>query len=232
MNEATSVLDGPLQVARGRSDTYQFLALLLLTHPSERLVRSAGDLLAMIGGEVNLERHTISAIQQEYYDRFFVPHSGRYVPPFESAVRGRGETGGRIKYGALMGSPAHQVMAAYQATGFDPWALEIYEPLKGVRVPDQIGFELAFMAWLADQEVQVLTDADAAPEQAEGWRRFQLQFLELHLAQWAGDLARLAAQAGPGFYADVLGAVAHWVREDLRDLEAGSWLRGNCRECQ
>jgi len=201
MNSIASPNRADAGLARGRSNTYGFLAQCFLTEPQDSLVRTARQALCLLA---DMDEGSLSGamrhIRQEYYDRFFVPASGRYVPPFESAVAGRTVDQGKTTFGSLMGPESHEVAAAYDAVGFDPWELALYAPLRSIRLPDHVGFELAFMAYQ--------------------------QFLERHLSRWMSDYAALTAGCGSGFYAGVASAAAAWVQADLDQFESGSWGKG------
>ena len=82
---------------------------------------------------------------------FFVPTSGRYVPPYESAFLGydRAKPG---RFGKLNGAPAGHVRSCWERTGFDPGKLTIFEPLRASFLPDHVGLEMAFMAFLCRAE--------------------------------------------------------------------------------
>lgn len=221
--QATTTV-GHTSIARDRAMVYEVLASCFLQEPDAELLKLAGEVLGCLLNDMPLPSQGIEDLRQEYYDRFFVPMSGRYVPPYESAVRGRTDTGRRMRYGSLMGPNSHSVMAAYDAVRFDPWQLSMYEPLKGIRIPDHMGLELAFMALMAKSEARARAEeTPAEAERAERWLRLQRQFLEEHLNCWSGDFAALVAGAGPGFYPDVCRAVAAWVQADLSGIRSGDW---------
>src|SRR5690606_4284237 len=123
---------------------YELFAYAFSQEPSQELLallkeaRSSLESLARedmpVDGEENLK--------QEYYDRFFVPKSKLYVPPFEAVIR----TG-------LLDSPhTLHVKACYDMVEFNPHESNIYEALKYIIYPDHIAFELIFMTYLCRSE--------------------------------------------------------------------------------
>jgi putative dimethyl sulfoxide reductase chaperone len=208
-----------VDLTQTRLQVYELLASCVLSEPTGDSLAAAGTLFSHLLPALQLPVPDQAAVRQEYYDRLFVPMSRRYVPPFESAIRGRtARKGGRPGYGPLMGPAACEVGAAYAAVGFDPAVLTIYEPIRGLRMPDFLGFELAFMAFLVKE--QAAADASGATEQAQRWHSLQRQFLEEHLTGWTADLATLAGEAGPGFYAELYQAIHAWATSDLGEMIA------------
>ncbi|HYF79700.1 MAG TPA: molecular chaperone TorD family protein [Symbiobacteriaceae bacterium] len=208
-----------VDLTQTRLQVYELLASCVLSEPTGDSLAAAGTLFSHLLPALQLPVPDLAAVQQEYYDRLFVPMSGRYVPPFESAIRGRTvRKGGRPGYGPLMGPAACEVGAAYAAVGFDPAVLTMYEPIRGLRMPDFLGFELAFMAFLVKE--QAAAEASGATEQAQRWHSLQRQFLEEHLTGWTADLATLAGEAGPGFYAELYQAIHAWATSDLGEMIA------------
>ncbi|WP_325392299.1 4Fe-4S dicluster domain-containing protein [Desulfitobacterium sp.] len=57
--------------------------------------------------------------------------SVKYVPPIESSIRGGDPDDRKQPFGPLDGANSLNVGSCYEAVGFDPYALTIYEPLKG-----------------------------------------------------------------------------------------------------
>ncbi len=125
---------------------------------------------------------TLEALTQDYNELFFVPVSGRYLAPFESAQRER----------RLWGPLTHQVAEFYESIGFDGTALNVGEHWKRLNMPDHAGIELACLsALLQAQDAQ----ADATVAQAAHF------FIHQHLSRWLPDFGQKVAQnAKTDFY--------------------------------
>ncbi|HVJ48183.1 molecular chaperone TorD family protein [Desulfitobacterium sp.] len=175
-----------------RARGYELLAGIFLKEPSPQVIQvlkawtesgTTGELLELAGILNRIQTHDpeLLCLTQEYYDLFFVPVSGRFLPPFESAIRGAERSKGKkIKYGSHWGSPAHQLSDLYERVGFNPGALNIFEPLKETKIPDHLGLELSFMAYLCRME----NKATNAGQEISGIRQLQQRVLENHLLEW------------------------------------------------
>ncbi|SDF42189.1 TorD/DmsD family molecular chaperone [Sporolituus thermophilus] len=172
---------------------------------SKRLAELAAERSAAAASSAS----ALQALQQEYYDHFFVPCSGKYVPPFESA----------IKYNTLWSEDAVHCAACYETLGFEPRSLEIFPPLKEVAVPDHIGFQLAFMAFLTKGE-------SVAEAESEGWQGLQSQFLREHLLSWLPDYAAALAKTGGEFYAALTALLAEFTSLDAGRMANSRRVRG------
>lgn len=92
---------------------------------------------------------------------------------------------------------AHQLAALYEKVGFDPGTLEIFEPLKETKIPDHLGLELLFIAYLCRLEDK----AAKSGQEITGLRQLQNRMLNDHLLGWlpqfTGELVKLETS---GFY--------------------------------
>lgn len=199
-----------------RADMYSFLAALFLQEPDVQTL--PGQLQAL-----QLARHyapasqtaVLADIRQEYYDCFFVPMSAKYTPPFESALSASTGPG---RFGALAGPEAREAANLYEATGFDPQALHSFAPLKETALPDHVGFELAFMAYLCLQESRSAERGES--DAARRWAEWQMRFLSGHLNGWLPKLAAELAQRQAEFYAAAAALAAGWTAADFDELAA------------
>jgi TorA maturation chaperone TorD len=211
--------------AESRQRIYGFLASAFLLKPSpESMSRNTLLLHKMLenhGSQSDLGEQSLDfdAIEQMYYDCFFVPTSGCYVPPYESALLDYDLAAGR-NFGKLNGSAAQHIALCWKDAGFEPGKLLMFEPLSRSYLPDHIGLELAFMAFLCGAEKTALTGGTlpAAASNAAKWREYQYGFLREHLCKWTGNLAKVLCSNAPGYYADVAVAVAAWVESDSEEL--------------
>lgn len=154
----------------------------------------------------------LDEMRQVYYDHLFVPSSGRYVPPFQSAVMSQ----------TLWGQETVHCASCYEALGFEPARLNVFPPLKEIAVPDHVGYQLAFMAFLAKRESLCGNEAEA-----ETWRNLQVQFCKEHLASWLPTYREAVERCGVLFYRSLAAVVAEFVCNDLTALEnrqtRGDW---------
>jgi TorA maturation chaperone TorD len=159
-------------------------AALLLKRPEPDLIRQAA---ALFGRTWDKGERLLA--EEDWRDLFFVPTSGRYLPPFESAFREK-------RLGGLL---AASVLADYQTAGFEPCALAVDPLWLAVPGPDHLGVELAFVSALK-------SGAARDPEAAPGLMASAARFHAAHLAPWAGDYGReLARAARSAVYRDLGG---------------------------
>lgn len=216
-----------------RLKVYFFLAEIFLQEPTSsrwpeqrqaliELLKEQGenqDLDESLGNIIPEESATtVAKLQQEFYDCFFVPMSKSYVPPFESALQNF--TPGKHKpFGALNSPEGNHVAQCYEAVGFNPWELNLFAPLLEIRLPDHIGFELAFMGMLCSSEI--LAWKSGQFEKVRQWQNLEEQFLAQHLKQALANFAEAMQEKAPGFYARAARVAQHWVESDYQDLAEG-----------
>lgn len=213
-----------------RAKAYEFLAGIFLKEPTAEVFELIKDWAESIEEETGLrsllERikekdPSLEALTQEYYDLFFVPVSGRFVPPFEAAIRGalRGE-GKKTKFGSFWGSETAQISEIYAGMGFRPQELDIFEPLKQMNIPDHIGFELSALAYLCQVEVNLAQNNQSL----EAVRNLEKTLLEKHINRWLPllkeDLERVEST---GFYTYFVHLAGGLCKEEERILE--DWAR-------
>ncbi|MBI2890270.1 MAG: molecular chaperone TorD family protein [Nitrospirae bacterium] len=191
----------PSADARARENLYRFLAASFIEPPSlgslQRLAGEVEDLCALSpqAGEhfsrelAALERDAagcVGRLRQEFYDLFHVP-TGKYTRPYEAVYRDsrvvdatRDGRPGPFEVGGLTWGPSTvAVEQFYRHAGLN---LELRE------VPDYVGVEMEFMAFLLGEERKALEAGEA--EKAGNVRHWQKAFLERHLAQWVPLLCR------------------------------------------
>jgi len=214
-----------IESAQSRMQIYTALAEIFLQLP---ILENIKDQASLINALLNEDENeavvdnygAIEAIKQEYYDLFFVPMSGLYIPPYESALL-EYNVAKKRPYGQLFGSAARHVQACYEDVGFNYQELNIFEPLKDITFPDHIGFELAFMGLLCLAEKSALEkEEEAGLTEAKGWVELQSQFLDEHLSKWVSNLAKAIKNNSNGFYAKAALATASWIDEELSYLNS------------
>ncbi len=208
-----------------RAQAYEFLAGIFLKEPSAEIlselktwagINADGEsqvLLAQIAQEDPL----LDNLKQEYYDLFFVPVSGRFVPPFESAIISASrKEGKKTKFGSFWGLETTKVSDFYARAEFRPEQLTVFEPLRQINLPDHIGFELSFMAylcrWQAQQKNRGLSTSEIL--------RVQTSFLTRHLNRWlplfVNDLGHTQQS---GYYPYFAKIAQELCAQEVSDLE-------------
>jgi TorA maturation chaperone TorD len=122
------------------------------------------------------------AVRQEFMDLFKVP-LGRYVPPYEAVHRDSRLVDGVPTRGLLMGPSSVDVRRLYQAAGAD---------LRLPELPDHIGVELAFLAFLCEEEEAARSAGDDAA--ADNYRAYQRGFLTEHVLEWVPSYCEIVHQ--------------------------------------
>lgn len=143
-------------------------ATLLLQRPTAELAAAAAVLFDFEPSE-----EEAGLARQDWSDLFFVPSSGRYLPPMESAFRQK----------RLGGPLAADAERAYRTAGFDPAALDLDPLWRSALHPDHLGVQLAFVSALLRGTARRPADAPGLAASAEF-------FHAAHLAPWAGDFGQ------------------------------------------
>ncbi len=205
------------QTAKIRAEIYEKLAQGFLKEPDTNYLNQVNRLFESLNSLLNPdfiyehEKLDPTVLIQEYYDRIFVPCSGKYVPPFESAVSGRELKGDKLYYGSLNSMETLHVLECYRSVGFNPWELDVFEPVRAINLADYIGFELAFMSFLCYAQADV-SENDPLTNR---WQSLQKSFVEEHIGRWAFDYAVLVRKLAPGFYPVLVKLIAQWIDYEL-----------------
>ncbi len=227
MNPIDAELDALAPLATTRAGVYEVLAALYLQPPSRDLVAallelaaaamadlssrgSAGDLLRRYAGSYKGE---LEALQQEFNDLFTVP-LGRYVTPYEAVYRDERMVGEERLRGLLMGPATLAVLTAYREAS-------AVMPPDCPELPDYIGIELNFMAFLCARE----SAAWQAGDEAAAWvlLRREQRFLAEHLLQWVPALSRRITQnARSDFFRGIALLTDEFLRADAATLAEAS----------
>ena len=164
------------------------LASVYLHSHDEAVVAAFREVVPVLVAELDTQdrsldaTETLEALTQDYNELFFVPVSGRYLAPFESAQRSR----------RLWGSLTHQVAEFYESIGFDDAALSVGEHWEHLDMPDHAGIELACLSALLQTQA---AQSDAAAVQAIHF------FMRQHVGRWLSNFGRKVAQnAETDFY--------------------------------
>lgn len=150
------------------------------------------------------------ALRLEYDALFRVP-GPRYTRPYESVYRERRNIGGQVVYGLVWGEATAAVKDLYTRAG-----AEVTDEIR--ELPDFIGLELAFMAFLCQQENRAWEQGDR--DLARRYLELQREFLADHLSRWAGDFCQeMRAKAETGFYAGLAEMTGEYVLSDQTEVE-------------
>ena len=196
--------------ARARASIYSFLAAVFTSHPTLDSARVVGELAATLGIP-HSGAPSLRELDQEYMALFVVP-SPRYVAPYESVFRDQwllpstlrpgsnpGEAGIAIK-GLVMGESTLAVRQSYLAAGL--------LPEEGL--PDHIGNELRFLAYLWSRE------AEAPPREARSLADLRVRFCQEHILKWIGELRdRVVENDRLGHYRAALQIVEDVLQDEV-----------------
>ena len=143
--------------------------------------------LAQVGLEAREGILTLEEAVLDFEALFRIP-SPRYLSPYESVYRAQG-AGGRCR---LCGPEAAAVERLYLEEGLGP-------NTGFIELPDHVGVELEFMAYLCGKALEAMRAGDHAL--LVEYRRRQQHFFGEHLQPWVGLMAeRLACQAQTSLY--------------------------------
>jgi TorA maturation chaperone TorD len=190
--EARSALYGFFSQAFIRGPSQQFLAALISDDGTMNLREIFPDAayqqeLAQVRLDTREGRLTLEGAVLDFEALFRVP-GPHYLSPYESVYRSQG-AGGR---GCLCGPEAVAVERLYLKEGLGPNA-------GFTELPDHVGVELEFMAYLCRKTLDAMR-ADDRARLAE-YQREQQHFFREHLGVWVNLLAeRLASQAHTSLY--------------------------------
>ena len=209
-----------LTICKQRKKIYEILSYCLLNVPTKNSVETMikgqevlNELMDEGTETVVIKLSDLEKYEQEYYDRFFVPTSTSFIPPYESAIRNRFKSGEKTKFGKLDTKETFHVKACYQMVSFNPNNLNMFKPLQDIQYPDHLAYEMSFMTFLVTEEEKSLEKDEE--EKASRWRNLQKQFLSEHLSKWIEDYAKLSEEKSKGLYSYWLNLCATWIKEDI-----------------
>ena len=229
LNQPAEADDAPnlAEMAVARRDLYRFLSAAFLAEPGPDLLAHLRDdsfqaaLAEWFSPAVVEDFRRVSEAMEaghfsdparlEFTNLFLVP-GGLHIAPYESVFRDTREIDGREISGLLMGQSAMDVQQWYRLA-----ALEISGDFK--ELPDHIGLEFHYLAYLCDRE-QAFGDAGDSAKQTRA-REMQRDFLKAHVLSWLGDLAeKIRAQAALPLYPAIAALAVEFCQNDLATLEA------------
>lgn len=190
-----------LTEAKAQADTYAFLSSVFLSEPTEDQVKGLNEVLKILNLP-SLNSFTLEELKRAYFDLFVIPNP-RYVKPYESVFMdkipmgfaGNPEQGvpPKTKYieGLLMGESVQDVSKLYKQEGVYPER----------ELPDHIGNEISFLAYLA------LKESESSGDETIRLRKLQEDFKKKHVLRWIGRLERrIARHDNTGYYRNAVSA--------------------------
>jgi len=217
----------PAEMAVARRDLYRFLSAAFLAEPgpdflarlreesfqaalAEWFSADVSEKFQRVSEAMDAEGFSNSA-RLEFTNLFLVP-GGQHIAPYESVFRDTREIEGKEISGMLMGQSAIDVQQWYRLA-----ALEISSDFK--ELPDHIGLEFHYLAYLCDRE-QAFGDAGDSAKQTRA-REMQRDFLKAHVLSWLGDLAeKIRAKAALSLYPAIASLAVEFCQNDLATLES------------
>lgn len=193
---------------RGFRTVMAVCAEALLNLPTEDVVANVRSVAEALGDDGFDDVVADAALEQRYYDRFFVSAHPAYVPLCEDAVRGGYMDGDRFRYGSVCGKHYAHTLTCYKAVGFDFRRLAGFEPSVTTLKPDSMASELAFLVFLADSALEA---EDRDPEVAQRSRELLVTFARDHACRWFDDAAECLERFDDDFYACVCALAAEAV---------------------
>lgn len=193
---------------RGFRTVMAVCAEALLNLPTEDVVANVRSVAEALGDDEFNDVVADAALEQRYYDRFFVSAHPAYVPLCEDAVRGGYMDDDRFRYGSVCGKHYAHTLTCYKAVGFDFKRIEGFEPSVSMLKPDSMASELAFLAFLADS---ALAAESRDSEVAQRSRELLVTFARDHASRWFGDAAECLERFDEDFYAGVCALAAESV---------------------
>lgn len=193
---------------RGFRTVVVVCAEALLNLPAEDVVANVRSVAEALGDDSFNDVVADAALEQRYYDRFFVSAHPAYVPLCEDAVRGGYMDDDRFRYGSVCGKHYAHTLTCYKAVGFDFRLVEGFEPSVTMLKPDSMASELAFLAFLADS---ALAAEGRDSEVAQRSRELLVTFARDHASRWFGDAVECLERFDEDFYAGVCALAAESV---------------------
>lgn len=182
-------------------------AALLLCAPDERVhaqLQAAGLCRAQ----------PLAVLRQSFYDRFCIPQSGLYLPPFENVFRQRKQVDGLWHFPHARFDSAGTVEAIYSRFGFDRTQLAADPILRAPHLPaDHLGFMLAFAGWVLQGATRELTLASALLPPF-------VAFAAAHLDTWVDAYCDLVQGTEPCGYPAAVGQAVREAVVALRQVPA------------
>ena len=203
------------EIARGRSSTYKLLSNVFIREISLEFLETLRD-EALSESLKDLGVNTRKCFESESEDKLLDDLATEYAALFLTPGGLSPHESVKLK-GLLLQEPASKVLAFYKECG-----LEIPAEYKGF--PDQLGVELEFMGYLADEECKAWQEDNA--EKAQELEALQTRFLREHLSKWVVDFCKEVEDvAFHPFYKEMVGLTRRFMETEIEEL-IGTARRG------
>lgn len=178
----------------------------LMNVPDAGTVASMRQVAEALGAADLFPEEADAALEQRFYDRFFVSSHPAYVPLYEDSVRSGYEDEGLFRYGTTDGRYFEHTLKCYQAVGFDYRKIGGFELEIQRLKPDSLASELSFLSSLAASAV-------AAGDEAVRRRSEELfvSFAAEHPNRWFDKAVTCLERYEDDFYARVCAIAADAV---------------------
>lgn len=214
---------GNSSLEKARAEVYRFFATLFLNQPTQELLdgilsdQGASALEALFPDEPSVGRfremirdylngnNKAEEFLLDYEAMFRVPGDA-YVHPYESVYRHESYPGGGAKKAMVYGVWAQEVAKLYQAEGL--------APREGfTELPDHLGVELEFMAFLCQRVAEAVASGDH--KEAEVFGSKQREFLQNHLLSWSEKcLMKIKEKASTPLYRHLANLLKSFLEEE------------------
>ncbi|HUU81746.1 MAG TPA: molecular chaperone TorD family protein [Acidobacteriota bacterium] len=208
---------------KARAEVYAFFSRLFLNKPTPEML--AGILNEQVASLIKalfpyseaaaafrglVEDYSRGVWQAEsflldYEAMFHVP-GGAYIHPFESVYRNYNFASGKARHPIICGSCTQGAARVYEAEG-----LGLKEGF--TELPDHLGVELEFMAFLCRKAAEAIEAGDQ--DEAAAFRSKQSVFLGKHLLPWIREcLRKMEENASTPLYQCVAGLLRSFLEEE------------------
>ena len=172
----------------------------LVNQPSNQIILDMQGLSALLGADNFNDLQAGEALDQRYYDRFFVASSQHFVPLQESSILGMIEHNGRIQYASSRSQRSNHVKKCYLAVGFDYTKISGFAPAVSKLRADSMASQLAFMSFLANNSI---VNWESNKASAEHSCELLNQFISNHSSKWFEKAAECMRKTDDDFYAKI-----------------------------
>lgn len=193
--------------AQEKAGIYSFLARVLSCRPTTDTMWGLCQMASAFGFE-RTDELSLDELDQEYAALFVDPNP-RYVAPYESVFCQSRETSpesvdaqymNRTSEGVALSQLAEDVQKLYQEAGLAP----------GKEVPDHIGSELRFMAYLWWRQ------SNAPEAEAAKLAEIRERFRRNHLLGWVGRLREKVGESDRlGYYRSAFLVAEAIIQDDI-----------------
>jgi TorA maturation chaperone TorD len=208
---------------KARAEVYRFFATLFLNQPTQEILdgvlsdQGASALEALFPDDPSVGRfrelvedyrngnNKAEEFLLDYESMFRVPGEA-YIHPYESVYRHESYPEEGVKKAMVYGVWAQEVAKLYEAEGL--------APIEGfTELPDHLGVELEFMAFLCHRAAEAVASGDN--KDAEIFGSKQREFLQKHLLSWSEKcLMKMKEKASTPLYLYLANLLKSFLAEE------------------